>query len=392
MPLEGFTVAVTASRRRDELKKAFERRGAKVVLGSTIEIVQLEHDDELRAVTEQCMQSALDYVVATTGIGFRGWMEAADAWGIGEDLTRAISQSSLLARGPKARGAIRASGLTEEWTPASESLSEVLEYLLSRDLVSKTVVVQQHGEPLPDMVDALNAVGADVISVPVYRWVLPSDLSDVRRLLEQTLSGQIDCITFTSAPAVMGLLEVARMDGCEKDLLEMLRSVAIAACVGPVCSSPFERLGVPVLLPSRSRLGGLIHLVAEELPRRSGRTYWAAGHGIQIRGHAVILDGTLVNIPPAPLAILKALAREPGKVLTRKELADLLPSEDPAPHALEMTLTRLRSLLGDPKIIQTVVKRGYRLSYSPEDGYRDEGSGCLGGESGWGCRYFEEMS
>lgn len=376
-PLEGFTVAITASRRRDELKKAFEKRGAKVIVGSSIEIVPLDRDEELRAVTQQCISTPLDYVVATTGIGFRGWMEAADAWGLGEALRKAISRASLLARGPKARGSIRASNLTESWTPSSESMSEVLDYLLERDLTNLTVVVQQHGEPLPDVVDSLKAAGAFVINVPVYRWVLPDDISDVKRLVEATISGQVDCVTFTSAPAVLGLLKVANIQGYEEALLESFRTDVAAMCVGPVCSAPLERRGVPVLLPQRSRLGSLIHLVAEELPRRSSRTYLASGHRLEIRGHSVLVDGKSVYIPPAPMAILKSLAKEPGKVVTRAELSEQLPGEEIGPHALEMTLTRLRSLLGDPKIIQTVVKRGYRLAFSPESAESDLVGGCF---------------
>ena len=35
-------------------------------------------------------------------------------------------------------------------------------------------------------------------------------------------------------------------------------------------------------------------------------------------------------------------------------------------HAVEMAVTRLRTALGDARLVQTVVKRGYRLAYDPE--------------------------
>ena len=31
-------------------------------------------------------------------------------------------------------------------------------------------------------------------------------------------------------------------------------------------------------------------------------------------------------------------------------------------HAVEMAVSRLRRLLGDPQIVQTIIKRGYRLA------------------------------
>jgi uroporphyrinogen-III synthase len=40
---------------------------------------------------------------------------------------------------------------------------------------------------------------------------------------------------------------------------------------------------------------------------------------------------------------------------------------------VEVAVGRLRAALGDPRIIQTVVKRGYRLAYEPERAGQDDG-------------------
>ena len=50
-PLAGYTVGITAARRREEFAAALERRGAKVVSGPAIRIVPLADDSELRAAT-----------------------------------------------------------------------------------------------------------------------------------------------------------------------------------------------------------------------------------------------------------------------------------------------------------------------------------------------------
>jgi len=166
--LAGYTVAGRADRRREEFGAALERRGARVVYAPAIRIVPLADDTELREATERCLAAPLDFVVATTGIGFRGWMDAADTWGLVEKLTEAVGSAIVLARGPKARGAIRACGLREEWSPESESSSEVLQHLMdSYDLDGVRIAVQLHGEPLPDLVQTLRLAGAEVIEVPV---------------------------------------------------------------------------------------------------------------------------------------------------------------------------------------------------------------------------------
>lgn len=116
-PLAGFTVGVTAARRADELGALLQRRGASVVHAPALRIVPLADDSELLVATKELIDEAPDVVVATTAIGFRGWVEAADGWGIGEDLLARLRGVELLARGPKVKGAIRAQGLTEEWSP-----------------------------------------------------------------------------------------------------------------------------------------------------------------------------------------------------------------------------------------------------------------------------------
>src|SRR5580704_7030632 len=75
-PLTGCVVAVTADRRRDDLASLLRRRGAKVIETPTLKLVPLEEDAELRAATRACIENPPDYVVATTGRGWRGWISA----------------------------------------------------------------------------------------------------------------------------------------------------------------------------------------------------------------------------------------------------------------------------------------------------------------------------
>jgi uroporphyrinogen-III synthase len=365
-PLAGFTVAVTAARRRDELAMLLERRGARVVVAPAIRIVPLADDAELLRATRECLAAPLDVLVVTTGIGLRGWVEAADGWELRDRLLAHLGAAEVLTRGPKARGAVRAAGLSESWSPASESLAEVLEHLLRRDLDRVRVAVQLHGEPLPDFVDALRIAGADVVEVPVYRWVPPQDIAPLQRLVELVTIRQVDAVTFTSAPAAASLLSLAEASGLRDSLVDALRADVLAACVGPVTAGPLQRVGVPTVQPDRARLGALVREVAAELPARHGRPMPVAGHRLQVRGHAVLLDGRLMPLPPAPMAVLRALATQPGRVVSRQELLGCLPAEDPDEHAVEMAVNRLRGALGDARLVQTVVKRGYRLAHEPE--------------------------
>jgi uroporphyrinogen-III synthase len=365
-PLSGFTVAVTAARRRDELAALLERRGASVVLAPAIALVPLADDTELRQATEACIAERLDVVVATTGIGFRGWIEAAEGWGLAETLMEHLGRAELLARGPKARGAVRASGLVEAWSPASESSSEVLEHLLGRDLAGVRVAVQLHGEPLPDMVDALRTAGAAVIEVPVYRWVPPDDLEPLRRLVTLIAANQVDAVAFTSAPAAASLLEQAKDLGLLDAVVTAFQRNVTAACVGPVTAAPLRRVRIGCVIPVRFRLGALAREIVTALSDRRDQRLPVAGRWLQIRGGTVVLDDTLIALNPGPLTVLRQLAEEPGRVYSRAELLSASLEENANHHAVEVAVARIRTALGDQRLVQTVVKRGYRLAYEPE--------------------------
>ncbi|MEU7000824.1 uroporphyrinogen-III synthase [Nonomuraea sp. NPDC046570] len=363
--LAGFTIGVTATRRHEEFRALLERRGARVVSAPAIRLVPLAEDTGLLAATRRSLAGPLDDVVVTTGDGFRGWMAAAEGWGLSDELAEHLTRARLLTRGPKARGAVRAAGLNDHWTPATESCEEVKRHLLAQDLRGRRVAVQLHGGPLDGFVAELRAAGAEVIEVPVYRWLPYRDSSPLRRLVSQAVSGAVDAVAFTSAPAVLAMLNSARADGQEDALLAAFGDSVVAACVGPVTAQPLMARGVPTVQPERSRLGALARMLARHLPERRVTRLVAGGHDLEIRGHAVAVDGALKPLPPAPMAILKRLADKPGHVVPRSELRTVLPggtTRDSAEHAVEMAVTRLRRTLGPAGIVETVVKRGYRLA------------------------------
>lgn len=363
-PLTGFTIGVTAARRRDELTALLRRRGARVVEAPTMRIIPLEDDAALRHATERCLTDRLDYVVATTGVGWRGWMSAADGWGLGTPLAGACRGTAVLTRGPKATGAVRASGLRETYSPGSEACDELLSWLLARDLHGRRIAVQEHGAPLSDFTTALRERGAEVIEVPVYRCAPPEDPGAVRRLIEQTARREVHALTFTSAPAIVALLDTARTLGRHADVLAALRTDVVPVCVGPVCARPLHDEAVPAIWPERGRLGTLVRTLAETLPARDRQELRSGGRTLALQGNALVADGHGIWLTPVQAALLRALAERPGWVVGRAELLRRAWAGTGADeHAVEAAVARLRSTLGPHAgLIQTVSKRGYRLA------------------------------
>ena len=157
-------------------------------------------------------------------------------------------------------------------------------------------------------------------------------------------------------------MDTAGALGRREEVVAAFQADVVAACVGPVTAAAFEMWGVPTIQPDRSRLAAMVKLVETELPsRREGTALDVCGHLLLLHGDVVLLDGVEVRLSPAPLAVLHALAVNPGHVVSRRELLACLPTgQASSEHAVEMAVARLRAAIGT-RLIQTVVKRGYRL-------------------------------
>ncbi|PYC77032.1 uroporphyrinogen-III synthase [Streptomyces tateyamensis] len=363
-PLVGYTIGVTAARRREELVALLRRRGARVVEAPALRIMPLEDDEALRRATEQCLRAPLDYVVATTGVGWRGWLSAADGWGHGARLAEVCAGAVVLTRGPKATGAVRAGGLSETWSPATEATDELLGWLLARDLRGRRIAVQEHGAPLDGFSAALRERGAEVIPVPVYRWAPPEDAAPLRRLVEQTARREVHALTFTSAPAITAFLATADELDLRAQVLAGLRGQVLPVCVGPVCARPLVEAGITPHCPDRGRLGAMVRAIEKVLPQRNRRELRVGASLVTLQGNAVLVDGAEpVQLPPLLASVLRVLAEQPGHVLSRAELlrrAWIGTQADE--HAVEAAIARLRGALGEhAHLVRTVPKRGYSL-------------------------------
>jgi len=223
-------------------------------------------------------------------------------------------------------------------------------------------VLQEHGLSLTMAAQALRVAGAEVEVVSVYRCEPAGDLAPVFRMVDLIAERELDAVTFTSAPAVTTLMEVASVSGRRDRVVDAFNSGVLATCVGPVTAAAFEPFGVPTVQPERARLGPMVRALEDELRKRNvGTMLTVGGRRLLVRSGRVYVDGAEAKLSGAPLAVLLALTERPGVVLSRKQLLTHLPSgQASSEHAVEMAVARLRNAIG-PGIVQTVVKRGYRV-------------------------------
>jgi|SRR5689334_19932238 DNA-binding response OmpR family regulator len=73
--------------------------------------------------------------------------------------------------------------------------------------------------------------------------------------------------------------------------------------------------------------------------------------------------GRPLALRPKEFGVLELLLAAQGRVVSAEELLERVWDEraDPFTHTVKITISRLRAKLGDPPVIQTVAKAGYRI-------------------------------
>lgn len=365
--LDGFTIGITADRRSKQQAELFERRGATVMHGPTIATEYLDGEGTLIDATREVIRRQPDYFVATTGTGVTAWFEAANARGMGAELLASLGSARILARGPKAAASLQVAGLSVWALSTTERFSDCVTQLRSQPLAGATVVVQEYGSHALEAVAQLQADGARVVRVPVYRWQLPADRAPARKLLAAVCDGRVDAITFTSAPALRHLFRLADDEGLGGRLRSRLnQGRPVAACMGPVCADQARALDIQYpVFPEIGRLGLLVRCVSEALQRRRVEIGWE-GQTIILQGTALLIGDRLVQLSRREGSVLGALLQAGGSVIPKTALLrEVWGNDSRDSHVLEITIRRLRRRLGpeSPGIV-TVRSRGYRLALS----------------------------
>ena len=258
-------VGITADRRWEEQARLFTERGAEVVHGPTMRTIDLSESESLRAATEALAEQAPDYLVVSTGMGLRRWVEAAARWELDGPLLASLAGARVVARGAKANVAARRAGLPVWWQAPHETMQEIVDHLSTEGAGGARVAVQLFEPEGHPSTEALRSLAGELVEVPVYQWALPDDRGPAVALVEAALAGDLDAVTFTAQPAVHNLFRIAGERG------NALRAAfndggVVAACVGPVCASAATDEGVEApMWPDPPRLPAMVRQVTARL-------------------------------------------------------------------------------------------------------------------------------
>jgi uroporphyrinogen-III synthase len=266
--LQGLRVLAFESRLAAEIAELIRRRGGEPIVAPSMQEVPVSQNVAAFDLLHRLEGGAIDVVVLMTGVGLRTLVAAVASEFRRERVAAALGRATLVARGPKPVAALRELGRQPDLTaPEPNTWREILATCDAKlPLAGKRVAVQEYGAPKPELTTGLEARGAAVLSVPVYRWRLPEDTGPLRAAVRALCDGAVDIALFTSGIQVHHLFQVAGDQGGAERLRAAFARVLIAS-IGPVCSEALQEHGLAAdLEPEHAKMGQLVADVARRGP------------------------------------------------------------------------------------------------------------------------------
>ncbi len=265
---DGLQVVAFESRRATDMVRLIAHYGGKPLIAPALREVPLEENSAALAFAARLFAGDIDVVVFLTGVGARALTEVIARAYPRAKLVEALSRLTIAARGPKPVVVLRELGIPIAVTAPSphtwrELVQALEEHHASISLQGRRIAVQEYGLPNAALLASLQARGAQVLSVPVYRWALPLDTDPLHQAVEAIIAGQVQVALFTNAIQVAHLMQVAGETGQEEALRQALHRLVVVS-VGPTASEALVAHGLSVdLEPTQPKLGPLVKEAAQ---------------------------------------------------------------------------------------------------------------------------------
>lgn len=266
LPLDGRVVATFESRMAGPMADLIAKHGGKPLVAPSMREIPLGDNPQAMQFARSLIDGQLDMVVFLTGVGTRYLSESIETEFFKEDWLRALGQTVTVARGPKPLAVLREfKARIDLVAPEPNTWREILAAIDGRGPVDGLrVAVQEYGQPSPELVEGLEARGAVVTRVPVYRWALPADLAPLRAATHELAEGRVDIALFTAAQQVVHLMQIAAEEGLAVEVSEALSRRVVVGSIGPTTSEALVGAGVaPDIVPAHPKMGHLVAAVAE---------------------------------------------------------------------------------------------------------------------------------
>ncbi len=265
----GLRVAAFESRRAPEMAALIERAGGRPAVSPSMREVPITDNREAIDFAHHVITGQIDAIIFMTGVGVRHLLAEVERHVDQARLLAAISDIVTIVRGPKPFAVFRELGLQPTYrVPEPNTWREILA-TIDREhvpIAHQTVGLLEYGLPNASLVAGLEARGAHVVSVKVYRYDLPLDVLPLEANVRAIAAGEIDVAMFTSAHQVVNLLRVAEQLQLGAELHAGLARTVVVS-IGPTTSETLGEFDIQVdIEPEHPKMGQLVAAAAAKAP------------------------------------------------------------------------------------------------------------------------------
>ncbi len=275
-------VASFESRRAADMQRLIEKMGGQAFVSPSMREVPIEENREVIDFANRLITGQIDIIIFMTGVGVRHLMAEIERHVDRERFLAAVSDIISIVRGPKPVAVLREFGLAPTvCVPEPNTWREVLSTIDAHvPVAQQTIGLQEYGQPNTSLVAGLEARGARVERVTVYKWDLPGDIALLEENLLAIVNGHRDVAMFTSSHQVVNVLRVAERLGVLHRFRRGLETMAVAS-IGPTTSETLRELELPVdIEPEHNKMGHLVAAAAAKAPsvlsRKRGHSTFSA--------------------------------------------------------------------------------------------------------------------
>jgi uroporphyrinogen-III synthase len=263
MPFAGLRVLSLESRRAKEMENLIVREGGIPFVAPSVKERALDDDETAFRFVERLEVDEFDMVICMTAVGLALLRDTAARRMPLERLSEALRRVTIVSRGPKPVGVLKSLEVPIHiMIPEPNTWKEIVDAVAGRR--ERRIAVQEYGRPGREMNEALEALGATVTPIALYKWELPDDLAPLREAVQRLASRQCDVVLFTSSIQLDHLLEIAGTLGLETEVRAAL-SEEVVASIGPVMTAALTAKGlVPDIVPRHPKMWALVKAASEE--------------------------------------------------------------------------------------------------------------------------------
>jgi len=259
-------IASFESRRAPEMIRLIERMNGIAHVSPSMREVAVDEDRPVIDFANRLITGQIDVVIFLTGVGTRLLVERIATSIDRQRFLDSLSDIKTVVRGPKPLSALKELGITPTLkVPEPNTWRDILATLDENlPLSNQVVAIQEYGARNVSLIAGLEARGAHVETVPIYRWDLPENISPLQDNIRRLVAGEIDLALFTAAQQLIHLLRVASQMDLEAPLRQAMRKMVVAS-IGPVTSEALREEKIPVdFEPTHAKMGHLVHELSQQ--------------------------------------------------------------------------------------------------------------------------------